>query len=124
MSDEKQSAERSSFEAFHHYAKLLSAAMGLESDFLNDLRDEDDDWSLVIKLHAVVEAAVNELLKAKLAEPGLASMLSDRFPLHTRIDVLATIEPTNSDARKATEPLSPRRASDTIRACFVGRYRG
>jgi len=104
MSDEE--SDRPFSDKLHHHIKSLSESMGLGSDFLHDLDEEDDDWSFVVKLHAVLEAAVNELLKAKLAEPGLASMLIGRLQLQSRIDILETIGVIDKDASKRMGALA------------------
>ena len=77
MSDQR--SERSFFERLGHHIVSLSQSIGLAPEFLYDLVDEEDDWSFVVKLHALLELTVNELILVKLAEPGLAKMLTDRL---------------------------------------------
>lgn len=47
----------------------------LPSDFFQKLLDEDD-WSFIIKLHALIEAACGSLLLYHLDEPGLKNIIS------------------------------------------------
>jgi hypothetical protein len=53
----------------------LQTKLGLSSDFFKRLLQEDD-WSFVIKLHALLEAVCSDLLTHRLAEPGLAGIVS------------------------------------------------
>jgi hypothetical protein len=53
----------------------LQTKLGLSSDFFKRLLKEDD-WSFVIKLHALLEAVCSDLLTHRLAEPGLAGIVS------------------------------------------------
>ncbi len=59
----------------------LEAHLGIEPGFFESLdSDEENDWSFVIKLHALIEAAVSNLLTESLNR----SELSDLF---TRLDI-------------------------------------
>ena len=53
----------------------LEAELGIESGLLEKMFD-DDDWSFVIKTHAVLEAAVTHLLAGALNEPRLVPFLA------------------------------------------------
>ena len=53
----------------------LERAVGVRDGFFKDLVKEDD-WSFVIKLHALFEAACSHLLLFHLAEPELAGIIS------------------------------------------------
>lgn len=64
-------------------AKWLAStetSLGLTRGFLIALRVEPDDWSFVIKTHALVEAAVAQLLTAALRDDRLAEF-------HSRIEL-------------------------------------
>ncbi len=50
-----------------------------KSDFMLALI-EDDDWSMIIKSHALVESLITELLVSKTEEPKLKSLI-ERLPL-------------------------------------------
>jgi hypothetical protein len=56
---------------------LLEAKLGVKAGFFESLEHEDqNDWSFVIKLHALVEAAVSHLLTEQLHRPELASLFA------------------------------------------------
>jgi len=54
---------------------LLSKRIGLPSDFFKRLLNEDD-WSFIIKLHALIEAACTQLLIHHFQEPSLYPILA------------------------------------------------
>lgn len=53
----------------------LQTRIGLEKDFFKNLL-EDDDWSFVIKLHALIEAVCSGLLTFHFNEPKLGRIFS------------------------------------------------
>jgi hypothetical protein len=53
----------------------LESELGIASAFFNSLLDEDD-WSFVIKLHSLIEAAATHLLVVTLDKPELESIIS------------------------------------------------
>jgi len=53
----------------------LESKLGLEPGFFKNLQAEDD-WSFVIKLHALFEAACTHLLLFHFREPNLTELLS------------------------------------------------
>lgn len=56
---------------------LLEAKLGIEPGFFESLDDDDEnDWSFVIKLHALVEAAVSHLLTEQLHRPELSELFA------------------------------------------------
>jgi hypothetical protein len=56
---------------------LLEQKLGLQSGFFDSLDGEDEtDWSFVIKVHALIEAAVSHLLTEHLQRPGLDDLFS------------------------------------------------
>ena len=69
------------------HAQQLLAALGEEiaaelkgkTDFMLSLMDEDD-WSMIIKSHALIEALVTELIVAKIEEPNMKTII-ERLPL-------------------------------------------
>src|SRR5436190_16465076 len=60
------------------YAELskLEQTLGLRHDFCEDLRMEDD-WSFIIKLHALLEAALTTLIVETLGKDSLRSIFSE-----------------------------------------------
>ena len=65
-----QDSDRAWIDQFNERVGSLSQSMGFESEFLHALNDDENDWSFIVKLHAVLEAAVNELLRAKCPHRG------------------------------------------------------
>lgn len=56
---------------------LLEQKLGLQSGFFESLDGEDEnDWSFVIKVHALIEAAVSHLLTEHLQRPELDDLFS------------------------------------------------
>lgn len=55
----------------------LESHLGLELGFFDSLdSDEENDWSFVIKLHALIEAAVSNLLTESLKRKELAELFA------------------------------------------------
>ena len=52
----------------------LEAAFDLPSGFLIDLPQESD-WSFVIKMHSLLEAALTEVVAAELRQPRIDQIL-------------------------------------------------
>lgn len=61
------------------YAKAVERELGLREGFVASLYGEDD-WSFVIKLHALLEAALTHALVQYLKQPALQDIIS-RTPL-------------------------------------------
>ncbi len=56
---------------------LLEQKLGLQSGFFESLDGEDEnDWSFIIKVHALIEAAVSHLLTEHLQRPELDDLFS------------------------------------------------
>ncbi|GAL86070.1 hypothetical protein MYP_3299 [Sporocytophaga myxococcoides] len=58
----------------------LKSDLIIKTDFLLSLLEEDD-WSLVIKSHALIESIITELIVVKVNEIKLKSFI-ERLPLH------------------------------------------
>ena len=78
----------------------MDAAVGLPRGFLVRLLDEDD-WSFVVKIHAVLEAAVSQLLGEALGDPRLRHALeylpmgeskTGKLALAASLDLISTQE--------------------------------
>jgi hypothetical protein len=56
----------------------LELKLGLKPGFLNSLdgSEGENDWSFVVKVHALIEAAVSHLLTEHLRHPELADLFS------------------------------------------------
>ena len=56
---------------------LLEQKLGLELGFFNSLDgDDENDWSFIIKVHALIEAAMSHLLTEHLRRPELGDIFS------------------------------------------------
>ena len=56
---------------------LLEARLGLDAGFFERLDTEDDsDWAFVIKLHALIEAAISHLLTTELNRAELEGLFA------------------------------------------------
>lgn len=67
------------------FDRWLKKTIGLSDRFLDGINigGTDDDWTFVIKLHAMLEAALNHLLIAHFNRPELESV----FPLMDNSDI-------------------------------------
>jgi hypothetical protein len=64
-------------ERLEELVPLLEERLGLERGFLDRLDAEDEnDWSFVIKLHALVEAAVSHLITTEMGRPELRALFA------------------------------------------------
>ena len=61
-------------DAIAEMVSRIEADLGLPKNFLSDL-ERNDDWSLVIKGHSLIEAAVNRLLFESLNKPELEPVI-------------------------------------------------
>ena len=86
----------------------LEKRVGVPKNFFRALNDADD-WSFVIKLHALFEAACTHLLLFHFKEPGLADVMS-RIELSNKttgkLAFLGKLELMNSDNRRYISTLS------------------
>ena len=91
----------------------LESKIGVPENFFKALC-EADDWSFVIKLHALFEAACTHLLLFHFKEPDLSSIFS-RLELSNKttgkIAFLGTLELLNKDNRRFISTLSELRNS-------------
>ena len=86
----------------------LEEDLSISSGFLTRLQDEDD-WSFVIKSHAVLEAALSHLLSQALTEPSLHSVFANLETSNTRSGKLAFLKQLdllNEDARRFIRSFS------------------
>ena len=86
----------------------LEQRIGVQSGFFESLLQEDD-WSFVIKLHALLEAACTQLLLFHFKEPALGR-------------VLARLELSNKTTGKVAflDALAYRQVEPKIRCGVVG----
>lgn len=91
----------------------LEAKIGVRENFFKDLLEEDD-WSFVIKLHALFEAACTHLLLFHFKEPELTEIFA-RLELSSKttgkIAFLGKLELLGKDNRRLVATLSEMRNS-------------
>ncbi|WP_288129856.1 hypothetical protein [Microbulbifer sp.] len=54
----------------------LEEKLGIDKGFLESLFDEDSDWALIIKVHALIEAAISDLLVTVFGKEALNDTFS------------------------------------------------
>jgi hypothetical protein len=70
----------------------LAALIGIRRGFLMDLLlVETNDWSFVIKAHALLESIVCQLIGAHLRQPALDVVLTQRIQMEDRIEMLKAL---------------------------------
>ena len=72
------------------FDKWLRESIGFPGDLFLDLL-ETDDWTFVIKLHALVEAGLNHLLTSHFKRPELEDVFSGMENSNTKSGKLAFI---------------------------------
>jgi hypothetical protein len=82
---------RPPFEISPTLEKWLKDTVGISRSLLDSL-DADDDWTFVIKMHGILEAALNHLLLARLDNPNLARIISRLETSNARTGKLAFIK--------------------------------
>lgn len=91
----------------------LESKIGVPSNFFRDLNDADD-WSFVIKLHALFEAACSHLLLFHFREPKLSDIFN-RMELSNKstgkIAFLGKLELLSKENRRFVSTLSELRNS-------------
>src|SRR5262245_52386097 len=70
-------SQRDEQEALHEHARALQQEIGIDQFFLENLFNEPDDWSFVIKLNALVEATLTHLLTETLGRPELRTAFAN-----------------------------------------------
>ena len=63
---------------------VRSRGDGISEDFLENLYSEPDDWSLVVKLSALIEAAMTHLVTEAVGKPELRDAFASTDLAHTR----------------------------------------
>lgn len=87
-------------------ADSLSTQLGLPEKFLHRLREADDDWSFVIKCHALLESGLSYLLASVVfGKPEVQSTLSQVDTSH-KIKMCSDLEQFEAEDRKIMRWLS------------------
>jgi hypothetical protein len=74
-SDPKPATSRKRVFLSEFFEDWVTRTLGLAHSPLRSL-ENDDDWTFVIKMHAVVEAAINHLLMVRLNDRALSEIIS------------------------------------------------
>jgi hypothetical protein len=88
MTDELQASSNREFE---QTLRSMAKTLELREDFLIDLIRTPDDWSFVVKCHALLESAVCTWLSAYLRKPELEETLALKVAMSARIDMLSAL---------------------------------
>ena len=72
----------------------LEKELGLPKQFFENIKDEDD-WSFVIKLHALIEASITNILTDKFLEHDFADIFSQMELSNKRTGEIAFIKKLN-----------------------------
>jgi hypothetical protein len=83
----------------------MSRALKLPDSFLENLLARDDDWSFVIKAHALLEASVCAWLAANLGRPELEDALTE-IDMRTRVKLLSALDLGTASERRKMNALS------------------
>ena len=86
----------------------ISADINKNNDFLFELLN-DNDWSFVIKAHALLETIITELIVCKIEETKLKPLI-DKIPLHdtqvSKIKILKTYDLITKEQETFIKTLS------------------
>ena len=85
-------------------ARELQRRIELPPDFLESIRNEDD-WSFVVKMHALMEVAITRLLTLQLGEESLHNVFA-RLPFPRKLAFVKALKLLNSSDRTFLSKLS------------------
>ena len=81
--------------------RTLAKICGLRQDFLSDLLMlERDDWSFVIKAHALLESVVCQLLATHLKQPAMEYVLAQNVQMEDRIVMMKALGIADDNERR------------------------
>lgn len=81
--------------------RALAKILGLRDDFLIDLFFDPNDWSFVVKAHALLESVICTLLAMHLRKQELEAVFAEEVEMKARIEVTKALGITTSADRKA-----------------------
>jgi hypothetical protein len=85
--------------------RLLAKILGLREEFLIDLFADPDDWSFVVKSHALLESIICTLLAMHLRKQKLEALFAEEIEMNARIEMTKALGITTSEDRKAMHAL-------------------
>jgi len=83
----------------------LAHILGLRENFLIDLFMDPDDWSFIVKSHALLESVICTLLAMHLRKQELESVLAEEVEMKPRIEMTKALGITTTEDRKAMYAL-------------------
>jgi hypothetical protein len=83
----------------------IARILGLRDNFLTDLLLDADDWSFVVKAHALLESIVCTLLAMHLRKRPLEEVLAEEVEMKARIGMTRALEITTGQDRKMMHAL-------------------
>lgn len=86
MSYELSDAQKQEYDRL--FAAWLLDEVGLTPAMRITLREKDDDWTFIIKVHALLEVALNHMVRGLLIRPELADIVP-RMNIHGRTGKMA-----------------------------------
>ena len=104
--EENKQSQTESGQSVTQGLKTLSHILKLRENFLADLLQDKDDWSFVVKSHALLEVAVCALLVVHLRKTELDGVLSEKVEMSARIEMTKALGLTSEADRKAMRALS------------------
>lgn len=92
--------------------RAMAVGCKLREDFIVDLiESRGDDWSFVIKLHALLESVVCQLMAATLKRPELEEPLAQEVTMESRITMLKALGLADENERRMMRSLGRLRNS-------------
>ncbi len=85
--------------------QALASILRVPENFLVDLLLDKDDWSFLIKAHALLESVICTLLAMHLRKQELQEVLAEEVEMHARIEMTKALGITTSEDRKAMHAL-------------------
>lgn len=83
----------------------ICQALGLRPKFFDDLLLEDDDWTVVIKCHALLESVSCQLIATELGRTELEGAFA-RLGIRAKMGLLKTLKLVSPEELKMMEALS------------------
>jgi hypothetical protein len=85
------------------FLATMAKELGLEERFFHNLISEPEDWSFVIKAHALLESAVCTWLAAHFGKPELQDVFARRMMMRARIGMLRALKLGDKEEWKMLE---------------------
>ena len=103
--DEKQKDDSQESTTETAGLQTLARILGLRDNFLIDLFKDPDDWSFVIKAHALLESVLCTMLAMYVRRRELEAVLAEEVEMKASIEMTKALGITDTDDRKAMYAL-------------------